>query len=196
MSRGKYKYLKDRADRRRDRRSDYESRMDYRDNRDQYDSRYDSARGRDRYYPEERYMEREQSRKYPRMYDYDMRNDNRSYDRRDNRDNRDYAEDEMDEEYKQDLKKWISKIKKDDRFGLSKDQVLQKAKDMNVEFEEFNEDEFYAIYLMHVSDYPSVANEPHTYLAMAKAWLEDKDLKIDPSEKVCKYLYEIVMADE
>jgi hypothetical protein len=31
---------------------------------------------------------------------------------------------------------------------------------------------------------------------MAKAWLEDKDLEIEPSEKVCKYLYEIVMAEE
>lgn len=202
MPRGRYRYMRDRADRRRNRRYDYDYdydyKMDYRDSRDQYGDRYDSARGRDGHYPEERYMEREQFRKYPRMYDYDMRGDyrdNRYYDRRDSRD-RDYAEEDMDEEYKQDLEKWISKIKKDDRFGLPKDQVIQKAKSMKVDFKDFTEEEFYAIYLMHVSDYPSVANEPHTYLAMAKAWLEDKDLKIEPSEKVCKYLYEIVMAEE
>lgn len=63
-------------------------------------------------------------------------------------------------------------------------------------FDDYDEEEFYAIYLMHVSDYPTIANEPHTYLGMAKSWLEDKDLKIDPSTKVCKYMYEIVMADE
>lgn len=33
-------------------------------------------------------------------------------------------------------------------------------------------------------------------LVGAKAWLEDEDLHIEPSEKVCKYLYEIVLADE
>ena len=110
--------------------------------------------------------------------------------------NRDYAEDDMDMEYEEDLKKWTQKLKKNDRFGLSKDQVMQKAKEMKADFKDYDEDEFYAIYLMHISDYPSIANEPHTYVAMAKAWLEDKDLHISPSEKVCKYLYEIVMADD
>lgn len=67
---------------------------------------------------------------------------------------------------------------------------------MNVEFKDYDEDEFYAIYLMHISDYPSVSNDFRMYLGMAKAWLEDKDLEIEPSEKVCKYLYEIVLADD
>ena len=67
---------------------------------------------------------------------------------------------------------------------------------MGVSFNEYEPDEFYAVYLMQVSDYPSIANEPHTYLAMAKSWLEDKDIELEPSEKLCKYMYEIVMADE
>lgn len=210
MPRGRYRYMRDRANRRNYRNSDYDYQMDSRNSSNIYGDRYDSARNRDRFYPEEYYMGVEQYREYDRDYDYDYarnrrnyRNDYaingigrpREYNRR-NRDYRDYAEEDMDEEYKADLKKWISKLKKSDRFGLSKEQVIQKAKDMKVEFKEYDEDEFYAIYLMHISDYPSVANEPHTYLAMAKAWLEDKDLNIDPSEKVCKYLYEIVMAEE
>ena len=67
---------------------------------------------------------------------------------------------------------------------------------MKVKFEEFSEDEFYAVYLMMISDYPSLANEPHTYLAMAKQFLEDKDIAVSPSEKVCIYMYEIVMGEK
>ena len=67
---------------------------------------------------------------------------------------------------------------------------------MKVDFDEFSEDDFYAIYLMEVSDYPSVSNDPRMYLGMAKAWLEDDDIAVDPSEKVCKYLYEIVLDED
>lgn len=169
------RYMRDRAARKR-----YDYAMGSRDSRSEYDSGYDSARGRDRHYPEERYMETERYRQ-PRRY-YDMRS-------------RDYT-DEYEKEYEEDLEDWIEKLKKDDRFGLSKEQVITKAKEMKADFKEYDKEEFYAIYLMHVSDYPSVANEPHTYIAMAKAWLDDPDLEIEPSEKVCKYLYEIVLADE
>lgn len=207
---GRYRYMRDRADRRRNYRnqSDYDYEMDGRNYRNQYGDRYDSARTRDRYSDERYDMDYEFPRDSRRIYDYDMRRNYRDsdyaiggigrpreYNRR-NRDYRDYAEEDMDEEYEEDLKKWIQKLKKSDRFGLSKEQVIQKAKEMKVDFKDYEPEEFYAIYLMHISDYPSVANEPHTYLAMAKAWLEDKDLQISPSEKVCKYLYEIVMAEE
>ena len=46
---------------------------------------------------------------------------------------------------------------------------------MNIEFEEFSEEEFYAVYLMLVSDYPNIADNPHTYIVMAKQFLEDDD---------------------
>jgi len=184
------RYLMDRAERRgrrnRDRRMDYT--MDYRGSRSEYGNRNDTPRNRDRHYPEEHYMEYEQPREYYANRYYDMNYDYRR--------GRDYASDDYDEDYEEDLEKWTKKLKKDDRFGWSKDQVISRAKEMGVRFEEYDEEEFYAIYLMHISDYPQIANEPNTYLAMAKSWLEDKDLNIDPSEKVCKYLYEIVMADE
>ena len=209
---GRYRYMKDRAYRRNYRGADYDYTMDSRSSYNQYGDRNDYPRGRDRYYPEDDYMEYEQSREFNRPYD-DMREDyarggRRIYRNRDyaingigrpreyNRRTRDYAEEDMDEEYEEDLKKWTAKLKKSDRFGLSKEQVIQKARDMKVDFKDYDDNEFYAIYLMHISDYPSVANEPHTYLAMTKAWLEDKDIEISPSEKVCKYMYEIAMAEE
>ena len=49
---------------------------------------------------------------------------------------------------------------------------------------------------MVMSDYPQVANEPHTYLSLAKDWLEDKDSKLKGSEKLCAYYYEIIKGGE
>lgn len=108
----------------------------------------------------------------------------------------DYAEEDMMKGYEEDLKKWIKKLMKKDKFKLPKQEVLKKAEEMNIEFEEFSEEEFYAIYLMLVSDYPNIADNPHTYIVMAKQFLEDDDVNVDPSEKVCKYLYEIVLNEE
>lgn len=183
-------YLRDRAERRgrsnRGRDRGYYPMDDYdyapERNRERY-TRRSEYRNRDENYP----MEYEQPRERYRMYDYDMR---------DYRRNRDYADDDYDKEYEEDLHKWIEKLKRKDRFGLSKDQVIQKAKEMRVEFKDFDEEEFYAIYLMQVSDYPSISNDSRMYLSMAKSWLEDDDIAVDPSEKVCKYLYEIVMPEE
>lgn len=190
-NRRRERYMRDRAERRNYRRRDrMYAPMDYNYDYTEHRNNYDSTRNRDRYNDEERYMGYERPYESRRIYDYnyDMRYDYRR--------GRDYADNDYDEEYHEDLEKWTKKLKRYDRFNLTKEQVMQKAKDMKVSFEEYEPDEFYAIYLMHVSDYPQVANEPHTYLAMAKAWLEDKDINIDPSEKVCKYMYEIAMADE
>lgn len=192
------RYMQDRAERRRERRDrerrerEYGYPMDYRGGDREYG--YDMRRGRDREYDYDYDMRGDYRGDY-RDEDYARRGVGRPREYRRDRDYRDYADD-MDEEYKEDLEKWTKKLKKYDRFGLSKDQVMQKAKSMNIKFDDYDEDEFYAIFLMHVSDYPTIANEPNTYLAMAKAWLEDKDLDIEPSEKVCKYMYEIAMADD
>ena len=194
-SRGQY--MRDRAERRmrrderrRDRnesRNDYGYQMDYRNGRSESRDRNDFRGGRDRSYPEEYYMDYKQSRERDRMHDYDMRRSS---------DYRDYADEDLEKEYHEDLKEWTEQLKRYDKFGLLKDQILKKARDMGVQFEDYEPEEFYAIYLMHVSDYSQIANEPNTYIAMTKAWLEDKDIKIEPSEKVCKYMYEIAMAEE
>lgn len=171
-----------------------------------YDYASDRARGRSSSRggsrrDERDYMDYDYDRRDYGDYDYDSRGDYRDYARRGigrprEYDRRDYADDELDEDYEEDLKKWIEKLKKKDRFGLSKDQVIQKAKEMRVKFDDYDENEFYAVYLMQVSDYPTISNDSRMYLNMAKSWLEDDDIAVSPSEKLCKYMYEIVMADE
>lgn len=191
-------YMRDRAERRMQRRDRTYGGMDY-----GYD--YDYARGRDRamdyqqsgdrsYYED---MRGGRGQDY-RSGDYAIRGIGRprEYDRRDRRDYRDYAEEDMDKEYHEDLKEWTQKLKRYDRFNMPKEQLMASAKQMGVRFDDYDEDEFYAVYLMQVSDYPTISNEPHVYLGMAKSWLEDKDIKIEPSEKLCKYMYEIAMAEE
>lgn len=195
------RYMRDRAERRSRRRMerDYGYPMDYGYGYPEYDSRYDTPRSRARYHDEERYMDMQQPRESMGMYDYgyDMRR-NRDYrgDYRRGRDYRDYADDDYDKEYHEDLKKWAEKLKQYDRFNMPKEQAINSARQMGVNFEDYDEDEFYTVYLMQVSDYPTIANEPRIYLGMAKAWLEDKDIKLDGSDKLCKYMYEIAMAED
>ena len=99
-------------------------------------------------------------------------------------------------EYHKDLEEWIHKLRHHDRFNLPKDEIIKKAKDMNVSFHNYDEMEFYAVYLMLISDFKHVANDPHHYLAMAKEWLEDDDIARRGSEKVCAYLYTIVLGED
>jgi hypothetical protein len=105
----------------------------------------------------------------------------------------DYAE--MDEEYKEDLEKLCQKLKKKDRFHLPKEELIKKAKQMGVSFDEYDELEFMTVYYMMMSDYPTLANEPHQYLNMAKQWLEDDDVEVSPSEKLSIYLYKIIKGE-
>lgn len=108
-------------------------------------------------------------------------------------DGKDYDESH---EYHKELEEWVHNLKHFDRFGLPKEEVLKKAREMGVKFHEYDELEFYATYLMVMSDFKHVANDPHQYLAMAKEWLEDKDAKRQGSEKLCAYLYTIVLGED
>lgn len=105
----------------------------------------------------------------------------------------DYAD--HDKEYEKDLHEWTERLRSKDRFGEDKYNIIMKARNMGAKFDEYTEEEFYVIYLMMVSDYGQIAKEPHTFILMAKAFLEDDDIAVNPSEKVCKYLYEIVLDD-
>lgn len=217
------RYLRDRASRRgmsqRDGRNPYGSRGGYvtsrrrgRDNRmpdremdmeydyAKYDSRYDSRynsdrRGQDGHYPYQQYGERNRPMEYemygygvggikPMDYNYDY-----GYDY-------DYADEDMEKEWKEHLKKWQEELKRYDRFNMPKDQVIQNAKQMGVEFDKYNEEEFLTTYYMVMSDYPSIANEPHTYISLAKDWLEDEDSKLKGSDKLCAYYYEVIKGGE
>ena len=124
--------------------------------------------------------------------DYNSYNDYNDY-RGDYR--RDYSSNEMEEKYNKDLEMWIEKLKRKDRIGLKEQQVIEHAKNMGVHFDKFDEKEFYAVYLMLVSDFKSLGLEPKTYIKMAKEWLEDDDIARKHSEKVCAYLDKIVLGE-
>lgn len=169
--------------------------MDNRNSHSEYDSRYNSNYDAnygtsDGHYDAERYGE------YNRPMEYEIFGEMTYRDRGDyyGGDGRnDYALEDPGQEYKKELEEWIKKMKSKDRFQLSKQEVLNKAKQMGVKFEEFSEEEFYATYLAMITDYKNVGNDPHIYLSLAKQFLEDDDIELSPSEKVYAYLNYIVL---
>lgn len=181
--------------------------MDNRNSHSEYDSRYNSNYDAnygtsDGHYDAERYGE------YNRPMEYEIFGEMTYRDRGDyyggdgrndyNYENygqgyNDYALEDPGQEYKKELEEWIKKMKSKDRFQLSKQEVLNKAKQMGVKFEEFSEEEFYATYLAMITDYKNVGNDPHIYLSLAKQFLEDDDIELSPSEKVYAYLNYIVL---
>lgn len=211
------RYMQDRASRRnmmRDGRNPYGSKggyvssrksmrgrdraMDYNYDYPERDSRYvDRHYGKPTH--QERYMGSQQYREYNRPMDYEMYgygigsirpmiNDYGMYP--------DYSSEDMDHEWKQDLHEWTEKLKKHDRFNVPKEQLIHNARQMGVKFDSYSEDEFLTTYYMVMSDFPQIANEPHTYLALAKDWLHDTDSKLQGADKLCAYYYEVINAGE
>lgn len=158
------------------RREDYRDRdydRDYRDNRD---------RNRDRDY-----------RDYQRDQDYEWTDRfKRTASEYGDFQDMDYAE--MDEEYKAELEEWCKELKKQAKNPLTKSEVLNKAEQMGVRFDEYDEKEFFTTVLMLMTDFPNVG-QPETYIAMAKQWLEDKDSELKGSEKLSAYYYTIVKGE-
>lgn len=165
-------------------------RIDYRDSRRDYN---DYNRESYQYPP----MHTD-SRDYRDYGDYNMNGG----DYRDYGDYGDYGDYDMtsgkhseEEKWQKDLERWIEKLKRKDRFNQKMEDVIGQAKQMGVKFDQFSEEEFYATYLMMVSDYKTLSNEPRMYMSMAKEWLMDDDIETSPSEKLCIYFYEIVKGE-
>lgn len=106
----------------------------------------------------------------------------------------DYGYD-MEKEWEEDLHEWIEHLKKYDKYGLSKEQIIQQAKNMGVRFTDYDELEFYTAYLMQLSDYPAVGGDYPIFIQMAKSFLEDEDAKLKGSDKLCEYYYRIVLGE-
>lgn len=104
----------------------------------------------------------------------------------------DYAA--MDDEYHTELDTWCKELKRQVRNALPKNEVLSKAEQMGVHFDEYDEKEFYVTVMMLMSDFPNIG-QPETYIAMAKQWLEDKDAELTGSEKLSAYYYTIVKGE-
>lgn len=150
---------------------DYKRMKDYKDYKEYKDYR-DSKRGRD-----SKDYEDERMKDYESDYSYS------------------YEDGAMEEDYKKDLHKWAEKLKSKDKFNMPKEQVISHAKSLGIRFHEFNEDEFYTTYLMMVSDYKELGSDPSFFIRMARDFLEDDDMAVTPSEKLCIYMYKIAMGE-
>lgn len=162
----------------------------------------DYARGRNRDYlmgshVEREYEDRENMERRMAMKQQDS-SDYAGY--RDYRDYNDYADMDYaseEKDYKKKLEHWTDKLKKKDtRFNISKEQVMNRAKQMNVKFEEYDEEEFYFVYLLNIAMYSNITNDSNVYIGMAKKWLDNEIEEVKGGEKVCKYIYEILEGEE
>lgn len=168
--------------------------------------------GRDYADYEGRDMRRGYDRDYERDYgdygrdyaDYDMRgNDYGMQDMR-GRDygdygmdyaGRDYGEMEYGKMSHKDIEKWKRHMKNQDgTMGehFKKEQVMQAARQIGVNPEEYGEHIFPLVMNMMYSDYCAVAKKfgldrPDFYAELAKAFLNDKDFGGEPEEKVWLY---------
>lgn len=105
----------------------------------------------------------------------------------------DYHSEDDNEEYKTELKEKCKELERYDKFKLPKSEILEKAKQMGIKFDTFDEEELLFTYYMLMSDYDiDVLNSPHAYLAMASKFLNDKDAKLQGSEKLAAYIDVIV----
>lgn len=177
-----------------------------------YRSRRSPMRSRERDYRSRDYAMRNENDRYvtepiskfselPRQEDMrerdyydDSRRDYRNY--RDYRDYRDYGSYDDEEMYYEDLERLEKKLKRKSRFDTTQKEVIEKAEQMNVKFEEYDEEEFYVVFLMLTTDFPKVSNSIETYIEMAKQWLEDDDIAVSPSEKLCSYISYIIKGEE
>ena len=171
---------------------EYDSRGNRGYDREQYDSDY--------HYGSQHYGEHNRPMDYEMyaygvggmrpMYDYDMRG------RRDYGMDygMDYASGDMEKEWEKHLEEWCKELKKKDKFGLPKEQVLSQAKQMGIKMnKDYSEEEFITTYYMVISDDKhNLLSNPQIAMYKAVDFLEDDDAELQGSEKLCAYYYEIV----
>ena len=118
--------------------------------------------------------------------------------------NYDYAGDYGETLSKEELEHWNKKLMKDmDEKGkqfFSKENIAQKARQMGVEMKGFNEEELLTSSLNAYKDYcdavkPYVGTNMDIYVAMGKAFLNDKDAAIKGGEKLAVY-YDCIVEGE
>lgn len=200
---------RDMRDRRRDMR---DGRVIYRDRADmrgdRADMRGDMRRDRADYgYADVEYLPDSQSDrhyfppKYPPMYDYDYDSARSRRTGRYIRDRRDYAGDKNyleDEEVMEFQKTLLEEIEPQYKTQFEKNKVIQRGREMGVDFKDYTEDEYLATVLMIATDYGKTVgmNNTDQMLRMAVNWLEDDDAALQGSEKLAVYYDEIICAED
>ena len=131
---------------------------------------------------------------YPMDYmGYDRRRDYRGY--------RDYAGDYGEKLTRDELDRWsrelMSSVEEKDRQMFSKENVLKKAREMGIKFEEVSEDEFYVTTLMMLTDYCKTLGTASMdlYLKLAKDWLWDEDADVQGGEKLAVYFDNVIAGE-
>lgn len=97
---------------------------------------------------------------------------------------------------KEELEHWKNKLMQEvedkDKHFFTKETIGQKAKSMGAEMKDYNEEELVIATLMAYTDYckaikPYVGTNMDIYIALGKAWLEDKDVSVKGGEKLAVY---------
>lgn len=75
------------------------------------------------------------------------------------------------------------------------DEVIRCAKEMNISFDNYTEEEFYTTVLMMYTDYKNTCgNNIHMFVSMTKDFLEDRDAGVRYGEKLAAYYDAIACA--
>lgn len=117
----------------------------------------------------------------------------------------DYAGDYGETLNKHEHEKWNKKMTRDmeerEKQFFSKENISQKAKQMSIPMEHFNEDELATASTLAYSTYctalkPYVGSNMDAYLAMGKAFLTDKNASVKGGEKLAVYYDSIVEGED
>ena len=192
---------------RRDRASEYDDGYDRPVYNREYDDRYD--------YPEDPRYGVERDRNYDERnreyrgyfgdspfyveqmeYPFDMKY-GRDYRRGGNRGGRrDYDSRNMTSRELEDWKeKLYRQLDESDKEAFKIEKIIKRATDIRVEFNKFNEDEFYVTVLMMYTDYKNTLGKGNVdiYIRLAKDFLCDEDASVKYGEKLAVYYEDIVM---
>lgn len=114
---------------------------------------------------------------------------------RDYSNDKDYLDDEELMEWKETL---LEEIEPQYKPQFEKNRVVQRAKEMGVQFKDFTEDEFVTTAIMIASDFGKTVgmNNTDQMFRMAYDWLDDPDSAVKGSEKLAIYYDEIICADD
>lgn len=176
MARGDYNYMNDMA-----RNRDYN--MEYNYNRDGH---YPMQRGGNTYYPIE-------AMGTFNGY-YGMREDYARGGRSDYRS--DYAGDYGETLNHKEIEKWNKRLMKEieekDKQFFSKENISNKARNMGISFDKYNQEELAVATAMMYTDYckalkPFVGANMDVYVKLADAFLNDKDASVKGGEKLAVY---------
>lgn len=160
--------------------------------RDRYYRRHESSprhEMRDRHY--RKFVDDDYSKSGEGRNNYNRDYRNRDYRYMNDDDYRyDYSSSYDDEraktEFEEDRKRWLSQLKRKDKFNVPKSEVLNKARNMGIQFNGYDEEDFYMTYLLMLNTFKSLSSDVNTYIKMTKDWLEDENM--EGSYKIDLYL--------